>query len=309
MANWTINPSVSKSENGNEVTFNFPEPTADTGDTYTITYTDNYGVTTQTTYVVPKCAVDCDGYRFVSINSTTTINDTVNKINLCQTGTTYGTLVVFYVEKNGVRLNDSDLLTVKTYINGQQVNFFEDGELFIQAPMNVNAPYILQYKFKSKKTQYYQQTLRIEICIKGCEGKCTLAADCNVCESCGITLVKILDNKEQYRVKLTNNSNHNIEMAHIIFDVVKITGPNQTEVIQENVRLPWEQDSTRVITPGQTYTTNVTMDVDVRCDITYDTFVIKSVGCIPCSGENCLSGFRVVNVNQSTNIITISYNG
>ena len=59
MATWNSNPSVPHTGG----TFNFPQNTTDNDIVYTISYTDDNGCTTSTTYLVPSCG--CSAYGFV----------------------------------------------------------------------------------------------------------------------------------------------------------------------------------------------------------------------------------------------------
>ena len=59
MATWNSNPSVPHTGG----TFNFPQNTTDNDIVYTISYTDDNGCTTSTTYLVPSCG--CSVYGFV----------------------------------------------------------------------------------------------------------------------------------------------------------------------------------------------------------------------------------------------------
>lgn len=274
-----INPDVTKRVNGDEVTFDFPNENMN----YTITYVDDDGISSETSFTTTKCDSTCDDYMFVTVNNEEVriIDDvwqaeplinTINHIDLCNTADTYNqTLVSFYFKTSGGEYaSANDLLTIKVIINGEERNDFFSGDGLKIFQPNENAPCMLRYYFDESKVDEFGKYsfIQIHIFIDGCDTPLILPVS--------------LDNSKIYTVFVKNNipdtwspkENFRIAVSSIDFDLFD---QNSGEYICSATAT--FNDQNLCFDPQDSIESDDIdhpMIIDLTCDVNYD-FRIKAV--------------------------------
>ena len=303
-----INPDVTKRVNGDEVTFDFPNENMN----YTITYVDDDGISSETSFTTTKCDSTCDDYMFVTVNNEEVriIDDvwqaeplinTINHIDLCNTADTYNqTLVSFYFKTSGGEYaSANDLLTIKVIINGEERNDFFSGDGLKIFQPNENAPCMLRYYFDESKVAEFGKTLFVQIFIDGCD--------------IPLSLPITLDNVEKYKVTVRNDLStqysrpNGVVVSSIDFNVVY---SNNEEVITTATARFTDQNP--CFGPQESIDTDNVgpMIINLRCDIDYD-LKIKNVWGYDASAPYNLDicRFSIVSVDHYLKQVLITFNG